>query len=133
MHKIVIKAEDAGISMTAALNDSETAKKLLKALPIDGHAQVWGDEVYFEVPVKAGEDDAHSEVPSGTIAYWPPGHSFCIFFGQEPYSPVNVLGQVEGDAKIFARVRSGDRIRLELAHEHRAHDDAPKQKKPKAR
>ena len=128
MHKIVIKAEDAGITMTATLNDTETAKKLLKALPIDGHAQVWGDEIYFEVPVKAAEDDAHAEVPSGTIAYWPPGHSFCIFFGQEPYSPVNVLGQVEGDAKLFARVRSGDKVRLELAHETPAKSRKPKGK-----
>lgn len=133
MHKIVIKAEDAGITMTAALNDSETSKKLLKALPIDGHAQVWGDEIYFEIPVKMAEDDAHAEVPSGTIAYWPPGHSFCIFFGQEPYSPVNVLGQIEGDAKAFARVRSGDKMRIEPAHEHHSKDSAAKHKKPQAK
>jgi len=27
---------------------------------------------------------------------------------------VNLLGVLEGDAKLFARVRSGDKIRLEL-------------------
>ncbi len=130
MRKIVIKAEDAGVVMTAILNESATAAKVLKALPIDGHAQVWGEEIYFEIPVKMPEEDAHAKVPSGTIAYWPPGHSFCIFFGQEPYSPVNVLGQIEGDAKLFARVRSGDKIRLESAHERGA---APKPKKADGR
>jgi hypothetical protein len=128
MRKIVIKAADAGITMTATLNDSATAKKLLQALPIDGHAQVWGDEIYFETPVRMPEEEARAEVPSGTIAYWPPGHSFCIFFGQEPYSPVNVLGQVDGDAKLFARVRSGDKVRIETAHEPHA---APKKAKAK--
>lgn len=117
MAKLQIVAPDANISMTATLNDSETAKRLLKALPIDAHAQSYGDEIYFEVPLKMGEDDAHAEVPSGTIAYWPPGHAFCIFFGQEPYSPVNVLGTLDGDAKLFARVRSGDKIRLQHVHE----------------
>ena len=114
MHKLRIVAEDAGISMTATLNDSETARKLVKALPAESHAQIWGEEVYFEIPLKMPEENAHAEVPSGTIAYWPPGHAFCIFFGQEPYSPVNLLGTLDGDAKLFARVRSGDKMRLEM-------------------
>lgn len=124
MHKLQIVAEEADITMTAELNDSETAKQLMRALPLEAHAQTWGEEIYFETPVKMAEDDAHTEVASGTIAYWPPGRSFCIFFGQQPFSPVNVLGKVAGDAKHFARVRSGDRIRLELvgAHKHKAEE-----------
>ena len=126
MHKLRIVAEDAGISMTATLNDSETAKKLVKALPTESHAQIWGEEVYFEVPLKMPEENAHAEVPSGTIAYWSPGHAFCIFFGQEPYSPVNVLGTLEGDAKLFARVRSGDKMRLEMVTASKKADPSPK-------
>ena len=120
MAKLRIVSEAASISMTATLNDSETAKKLLKLLPIESHAQTWGDEVYFETPLHAPEQDPHSEVSSGTIAYWPPGHAFCIFFGQEPYSPVNLLGQLDGDPKLFARVKSGDKIRLEHAAEEKS-------------
>jgi len=124
MAKLRIVAEDANISMTATLNDSDTARKLLKLLPIESHAQTWGDEVYFETPLKAPEQDPHAEAPSGAIAYWPPGHAFCIFFGQEPYSPVNMLGTLDGDPKLFARVKSGEKIRLEPVAEEK-----PKAKK----
>jgi len=113
MAKLRIVAENANISMTATLNDSQTARKLLKILPVESRAQTWGEEVYFEIPLRMPEDDPHATVPSGTIAYWPPGHAFCIFFGQTPYSPVNVLGQLDGDPNLFAKVRSGDTIRLE--------------------
>ena len=119
MPKLRIIAKDANVTMTATLNNSKTAKELLKVLPVKSKAQTWGEEIYFETPVKMPEDNPHSTVPYGAIAYWPPGHAFCIFFGQTPYSPVNVLGQVEGDAKLFARVRSGDAICLELATEEK--------------
>jgi hypothetical protein len=113
MAKVRIVVEDADIAMTADLNDSDTSKALLKALPLEGLAQVWGEEVYFETAVKVPEQDAHAEVPSGTVAYWAPGHALCIFFGQEPFSPVNVVGKLVGDPKAFARVKSGQSIRVE--------------------
>jgi len=113
MAKIRIVAEKLGISMTATLNDSKTAVGLLKVLPTESEAQTWGDEVYFSVPLHAEEEDAQASVPSGAIAYWPPGNAFCVFFGQTPYSPVNVLGAVDGDEKEFAKVESGDKVRLE--------------------
>lgn len=115
MSKLRIIARDASITMTAALNDSKTSKELLKLLPFESKAQTWGEEVYFETPLKMPEDNPHTLAPPGTIAYWPPDHAFCIFFGQTPYSPVNILGKLEGDPAIFARVRSGDTIRLEPA------------------
>ena len=33
------------------------------------------------------------------VAYWPPGKALCLFFGQRPYSPVNVVGEIEGDPR----------------------------------
>ena len=113
MGQLRILAKEANIEMVATLNDSATAKEVWKVLPVETSAQTWGEEVYFEIPVKMPEQDAHALVPSGTIAYWPPGQAFCIFFGQTPYSPVNLLGKVEGDPMVFVRVRSGDTIRLE--------------------
>ena len=103
------------VSMTATLNESKTAAELLKTLPVDSNAERWGDEVYFTVPLKMPAEDPQAEVPSGTIAYWPPGSAFCIFFGQTPYSPVNVLGTVDGDAAAFAPVANGDAVRIEGA------------------
>lgn len=117
MRKLRITSEDARVAMTATLNDSKTAKLLTAVLPLDGSAQTWGDEVYFEIPLRAPEEDAHATVPAGAIAYWPPGHAFCIFFGQTPYSPVNLLGTLDGKPQSFGRVRSGDTVRLELVEE----------------
>lgn len=96
-----------------------TAEKILRALPLECSACRWGEEVYFETPVKEGEEEAVQEVEVGDVAYWPPGRAICIFFGRTPvsrgekpraYSPVNVFARVVGDPKIFSRVREGDRI-----------------------
>ena len=110
-----IRISSGSVEMTATLNDSNTAAELLKILPVDSTAQRWGDEVYFSIPLEAAAEDAQAEVPSGTIAYWPEGQGFCIFFGQTPYSPVNVLGQTDGDASEFSKVGAGDPIRIEKA------------------
>lgn len=115
MTQVKIAVAEAGVSQTATFDDSETARLLLDALPFEGAANVWGDEIYFEVPVHADDEDAQAEVPSGTVAYWPPGHALCIFFGQTPYSPVNVVGRIDGDETLFAAVRSGQIVTLDRA------------------
>jgi len=111
--KIRITAGD--VEMLATLNDSQTAQKLLAVLPLESAAQRWGDEVYFSVPLKAPKENPQATVPSGTIAYWTVDPSFCIFFGQTPYSPVNVLGRVDGDEHEFEAVVAGDPVRIEKA------------------
>lgn len=56
------------------------------ALPLEGEATRWGDELYFSVPVEADEEDGQTEVPVGGIAYWPPGTALCVFWGPTPAS-----------------------------------------------
>ena len=111
MAKIRVKAGE--VEVTAVLNDSETAGLLAEALPFDAKVQVWGDEIYFDCPVRTGEEDPQAEVPSGAVAYWPPGNALCLFFGQTPASPVNVVGTIEGDAKVLAAVKAGEAVRVE--------------------
>ena len=111
------------LSMEAELTESGTANALWEALPIRGSANVWGEEIYFQVPVEAPlEDSAREEMEVGEIAYWPPGSAFCIFFGRTPASvddapraasPVNPLGKVSGNPKEFLSVRSGEEVLLE--------------------
>ncbi len=113
MRKIKITA--GPIEMTATLNDSKAADLLWDALPASNAARVWGAEIYFPIPMKMEEDNARAAVPSGTIAFWPPGNAFCIFFGQTPASPVNVLGTLDGDPKRFAQVNDGESVSLERA------------------
>lgn len=123
MNKITILA--GSVSLQAELNNSPTAQQIWEALPIEGTANVWGDEIYFEIPVIADQvSDARAEVEVGELGYWPMGHAFCIFFGPTPvstderpraYSPVNILGHVLGDATQLKAVRNGERVRIERA------------------
>ncbi len=85
-------------------NNTETARKIREALPIEATGNYWGGEIYFAIPVKAGlEPDARDVVEPGTVAYWPEGHCLCIFWGPTPASrgsecraasKVNVVGRV---------------------------------------
>ena len=118
MRKILITINN--LSVSAELNDSVSANKIWGALPLSGSVNVWGDEIYFEIPVSLKEvSDAQQEVDVGTLAYWPPGSALCVFFGRTPastsdkpkaYSPVNILGSVDGDSKVFKIVKVGDQI-----------------------
>ena len=110
------------ISAQATLDGSRSARAVWDALPIEAAARTWGDEIYFPVPVSLPEDDAQAVVALGDLGYWPPGQAFCIFFGPtpashgdecRPASPVNVIGHVDGDARVFKTVPAGTRIRLE--------------------
>jgi uncharacterized protein len=107
---------------TAELNDSKTAAAIWEALPIEAKADTWGDEIYFGIPVRAEADAVKEVVDLGDLAFWPPGHAFCIFFGPtpasrgdeiRPASPVNVVGRVNGDATVFKKVRAGTRVALD--------------------
>jgi len=118
--EITITVEDVRIS--AELNNSETAKKIWKVLPIEGNVNTWGDEIYFSIPVNVGLENAKEVVSEGDLGYWPPGNAFCIFFGLtpasqgdeiRPASPVNIFGKVIGDPKVFKKVRSGKKIIVE--------------------
>jgi hypothetical protein len=125
MQRILISAGD--LSLPAELNDNRTATRIWEALPIEGRANVWGDEIYFEIPVTDEQaPDARAEVEVGELAYWPVGHAFCIFFGPTPvsvddqpraYSPVNVFGRVLGDATRLRSVKSGALVRVTRADE----------------
>ena len=118
--RLRIRAGD--VTAIAILNNSATADAIWKALPIEARASTWGDEVYFGIPVHQTEENGQEVVQMGDIAYWPPGHAFCIFFGPTPMSrgteirpasAVNVVGHIDGDALGFRRVTSGARVILE--------------------
>jgi hypothetical protein len=91
-----------------------TVDTLVRKLPVEGRAALWKEEVYFETPIKMGEEKAKGTVEKGTIAFWPMGSAICIFFGEsQPYSPVSILGEVTKNLELFSRVKSGTKIRVE--------------------
>jgi hypothetical protein len=119
-----IKITAGSVTATAELNDSQTAQKIWDALPIDGEANTWGEEIYFSIPVGCDYEDPREVVELGDLGYWKPGSAFCIFFGRTPMSrgkeirpasAVNVFGRVEGDPKVFNSVADGSDIRIERA------------------
>ena len=119
--QIVIHA--GSVSAEAGLNDSATAELVYNALPIEARGNLWGEEIYFQIPVETGLDDTAKElVEAGDIGYWPEGKAFCIFFGPTPVSgpgeirpagAVNIIGKVKGDPKRFLSVKSGELVKLE--------------------
>ncbi|MEM0111608.1 MAG: cyclophilin-like fold protein [Candidatus Bathyarchaeia archaeon] len=91
-----------------------TVDLIVKALPIEGRAAIWKEEVYFEIPVRMGEEKPVNIVERGTIAFWPVGSALCIFYGKsQPYSPVNVIGRITTNLEIFSKIKSGTKIRVE--------------------
>lgn len=92
-----------------------TVDTIVRKLPVEGRAALWKEEIYFEIPVKMGEEKAKPTVETGTIAFWPMGSALCVFYGQsQPYSPVSILGKVTNNLELFKQVKSGTRIRVEL-------------------
>ena len=120
MEKIIISVEN--LSIEAEMLDTATAREILAILPIESSANVWGDEIYFDIPLNLElEADARAEVEVGDLAYWPAGPAFCIFFGPTPvstgdqpraYSPVNVFGRISEDVGPLKSVAGGAAIHV---------------------
>jgi hypothetical protein len=93
-----------------------TIDMIVRKLPVEGRAALWKEEVYFEIPVKMGEEKAKGTVEQGTLAFWPMGSAVCIFYGSsQPYSPVNILGKVTKNLELFRQTKSGTKVRVELS------------------
>jgi hypothetical protein len=116
-----IRITVAEVEATAELNDTGTAQAIWQALPITGRVNLWGDEIYFSIPVKLKSEAGQEVVSIGDLGYWPDGSAFCIFFGPTPVSqsdeiraasPVTVFGKVIGDAAIFKKVAPRTKITI---------------------
>jgi hypothetical protein len=120
-----IKISSKEVEVFALLYDSVTADKIWSSLPFIGDANIWGNEIYFEIPVNTGiEKDALEVVAKGDLGYWPSGAAFCIFFGPTPISregeirpasSVNVFGKIEGDPSVLKKVLLGNEVLVEKA------------------
>ncbi|MEC9293798.1 MAG: cyclophilin-like fold protein [Chloroflexota bacterium] len=118
-----IQISTDNLTVTATLNELETANHLWDSLPITGRVQIWGDEIYFSIPLNVEEELGSQEtVQAGTVAYWPPGSALCLFWGPTPISApgeirpasaVNVVGILDNDPTLLAQVTSEAEIIIE--------------------
>jgi hypothetical protein len=120
-----IRFDFGSLTLDAEFLDTPTAKAIAAKLPYEAAAMTWGEEVYFEVPVRtAREKEARAIVTPGEIAYWPDGPAIAIGFGRTPISkgdecrlasPCNIFAKALGDVKQLGKVRAGTRIKVTLA------------------
>ncbi len=118
-----IKIITENVSLDAELFDTDCAKAIADVLPLETRPNEWGDEFYFEIPVKAPLDKtATRKVKVGDIGYWPPGNALAIFFGPTPMSKgpepvpaseVNMVGKIKGSAESLKNAKGTAIIRIE--------------------
>ena len=120
-----IRFDFATLTLEAELLDTPTSRAIGSAAAIASSTLTWGEEVYFEVPVKvAAEKDARAVVTPGEIAYWPEGHCIALGYGRTPISqgsetrlasPCNIFARAIGDVKALAKVKAGTPVKVSRA------------------
>ena len=107
--------------------DEKAVEKLVDKAPFRSRVNRWGDEIYFELPVRLGLKGERVEMEVGEIAYWPPGNALCLFFGPTPvskgdepraYSPAKPLGRVLEGLEKLREVRDGEEVEVKFMAEN---------------
>lgn len=111
--------------VTAVLNDSLTAQAVAESLPLEFHANTWGDELYGSIPIQPPDEPGTLHVEAGDLAFWRPGSALCIFYGPTPASTderpipageVVPIGKIEGDGRVLKGAKAGI-IQIEACEE----------------
>ena len=117
--KIIIKVNQ--LELEVEIDCSELADLLWDNTPIEGVANLWGDEIYFETSLYSQSNSMQEVVEIGDLAFWPPGQAICLFFGSTPMStgdeirpasPVNVFGKFIDNPKLLKTVKTEDSISI---------------------
>lgn len=112
------------LELSAELNDSPTATKLISLLPLEFSMSRWGDEYYGDCGIKiALSQNSRDIMEVGELAVWPAGNALCIFFGPTPasrgnepraVSPVNPVGKLLDSPEALKKLGSSIHVRIEL-------------------
>ena len=84
------------IRLKGTLYNTESAQVLYENLPLEIDLVQWGNELYGDTQIKLPEQDLVSELDAGSIAYSSRGNYLCVFYGQQPAWPVEVVGKIDG-------------------------------------
>ena len=109
-------------TLNIKLRSTNTANAIKNILPFKSIVKTWGDEIYFEIPIKKNldlESDAKDVINLGEIAYWIDGKCIAIGYGKTPISQnneirlaakTNIWGDAVLDVKELGKIRDGDEI-----------------------
>ncbi|MFQ5892760.1 MAG: cyclophilin-like fold protein, partial [Nitrospinota bacterium] len=64
-----IKITVGDLVLTAVLHETETARRIWNALPLEAAGSRWGDEIYLEIPVEMDDEDPQAVVEAGDLGY----------------------------------------------------------------
>ena len=115
-----------GVEAVSRLEDNPELERLSEKSPFKSEAERWGDEIYFELPIKLNLSGERREMEVGEVAYWPPGNALCLFFGPTPvskgdkpvaYSPVKPLGRITEGLENLRKVKDGEDVEVEIRKE----------------
>ena len=93
-------------NLNIKLNNSVTSKAIQKLNDFIAKINTWGEEIYFETPLKTAklEPNSRDVINLGEVAYWVEGSSIAIGFGPTPASlgneirlvtKVNIIGNFD--------------------------------------
>ena len=93
-------------NLNIKLNNSQTSKAIQKLNDFKAKINTWGEEIYFETPLKTAklEPNSRDVINLGEVAYWVEGSSIAIGFGPTPASlgneirlvtKVNIIGNYD--------------------------------------
>jgi hypothetical protein len=112
----------ADIRLSAELNNSYTAEKFKKLLPLELLMSRWGNEYYGDCGINVEmSSDARDIMEMGELAVWPSGKALCIFFGPTPaskgtepraISPVNPIGKIIDNPGVLKNLGSSIKVSI---------------------
>ena len=117
-----INLKFSNYTLNIKLRSTNTANAIKNILPFKSIVKTWGDEIYFEIPIKKNldlESDAKDVINLGEVAYWIDGKSIAIGYGKTPISQnneirlaakTNIWGDALLDVKELGKIRDGDEI-----------------------
>ena len=115
--------ETESTTFVVDFNNSQTAKEIIRKLPLESTVSIWGQEIYFDIGFKTSASGATMEIDVGDVTYWPQGKCLCVFFGPTPASttlkpvpasPVVIVGRTSGSCNDLKDIKLGEKISVYL-------------------